>query len=134
MDEASFAEAILQLDQSRQRSRDLLQLTRAAVTERLDKWKLFEQAVNRVLCLVKRLNYARNMASIKSSVDLQRLLAAKQTVEVGVLFSFNFFFLHTTWDLFTMHSLVNPAFHRGGSIGVLRSICCHLPMMNDVVC
>lgn len=79
----SFVESIQQLDQSRQRSRDLLQQTRASVVERLDRWKEFQNLVNRVLCLIKRLNYARNMASLKGSVDLQRLLAAKQSIEVS---------------------------------------------------
>lgn len=83
VDEASFAESIQQLDQSRQRSRDLLLLTQASVADRLQRWKLFEDSVNRVLCLIKRLKYARNMASLKGSVDLQRLLAAKQSIEVS---------------------------------------------------
>jgi hypothetical protein len=83
VDEASFVESILQLDQSRQRSRDLLQLTRASVDDRLERWKLFEDSVNRVLCLIKRLKYARNMATLKGSVDLQRLLSAKQSIEVS---------------------------------------------------
>ena len=87
VDETSFAESILQLDQSRQRSRDLLQLTRASVVERLERWKLFEDSVNRVLCLIKRLKYARNMATIKGSVDLQRLLSAKQSIEVSHVLS-----------------------------------------------
>ena len=82
VDETSFVESIQQLDQSRKRSRDLLLLTQASVAGRLQHWKLFEDSVNRVLCLIKRLNYARNMASLKGSVDLQRLLAAKQSIEV----------------------------------------------------
>lgn len=87
VDENSFVESILQLDQSRQRSRDLLQLTQASVAERLERWKLFEDSVNRVLCLIKRLKYARNMATIKGSADLQRLLSAKQSIEVSHVLS-----------------------------------------------
>lgn len=84
VDETSFLESLLQLDRSRQRSRDLLQLTRASVADRLDRWRLFENSVNRVLSLIKRLKYARNMASLKGSVDLQRLLSAKQSIEVKI--------------------------------------------------
>ena len=109
VDETSFVESIQQLDQSRKRSRDLLLLTQASVAGRLQHWKLFEDSVNRVLCLIKRLNYARNMASLKGSVDLQRLLAAKQSIEVRNATPYNSNGKkykckccgNTTWNLFT---------------------------------
>lgn len=83
VDEAAFAQSILQLDQSRQRSQVLLRETRDSVADRLQRWRLFEDAANRALGLIKRLSYARNMASIKGPADLQRLLSAKQAAEVS---------------------------------------------------
>ena len=82
VEEAAFQNQYDQLENSRERARLFLHEPRSAAAERLARWKLFEQSLNRLLGLVKRISYARNMASIKGSVDLQRLLSAKQIIEV----------------------------------------------------
>lgn len=85
VNEAGLAASIFQLDQSRLRAHDLLQQTNADVVERLRRWRLFEESLNRVTLLIKRLKYARNMASPKGSLDLQRVVSAKQSFEVSLL-------------------------------------------------
>lgn len=83
VNEAGLAALIFQLEQSLGRAQDLQQQTNVAVVERLSRWKHFEEAVNRVGGLIKRLSYARNMATPKGPIDLQRILAAKQSIEVS---------------------------------------------------
>jgi len=85
VDETGLAALILHLDQSRLRACDLLQQTNAGVAERLRRWRLFEESANRVGGVIKRLSYARNMASPKGSIDLQHLLTSKQNIEVCTL-------------------------------------------------
>ena len=85
VEEAGFQNQVDQLENSRIRARLFQQETRSAAAERLHDWKLFEQSLNRLLGIVKRISYARNMASIKGSVDLQRLLSVKQIIEVSCM-------------------------------------------------
>ena len=73
----------MQLEQSRNRSDGLLRETRSAVAERWRDWKLFDDSVSECLMFIKRLSYARNMAIIRGSPDLQRLLASQKTIEVN---------------------------------------------------
>lgn len=82
VDDSTHAESVLQLERSRRRADDLLAGTRASVAGRLRAWQLFDCAVRRALALVKRLRYARSMAALKGSVDLPRILGAKQAIEV----------------------------------------------------
>ena len=94
VDEAGLTASIFQLDQSLLRAQELLQQTNDDVAERIRRWRLFEESVSQVIGLVKRLEYARNMASPKGSLDLQRLVTAKQSIEVRiVLKTFDFFLL-----------------------------------------
>ena len=79
-----FEELIVQLEQSRNRSDGLLRETRNAVAERWRDWKLFDDSVSECLMFIKRLSYARNMAILRGSPDLQRLLASLKTMEVSV--------------------------------------------------
>ena len=80
----NYSDLIQQLGQSLDRSQVLLQQTRAAVIDRWQQWKRYEDSANAVVAFIKRLNYARNMASPgRGSFDLQRLQAAKISMEVS---------------------------------------------------
>ena len=87
----NFEELIVQLEQSRNRSDGLLRETRTAVAERWRDWKLFDDSVGECLMFIKRLSYARNMAIIRGSPDLQRLLASLKTMEVSLVLYSNCF-------------------------------------------
>jgi hypothetical protein len=80
----NYSDLIQQLGQSLDRTQVLLQQTRAAVIDRWQQWKRYEDSANAVVAFIKRLNYARNMASPgRGSFDLHRLQAAKISMEVS---------------------------------------------------
>lgn len=90
VNDSVHADSILQLERSRRRADDLLVGTRLSVAGRLRAWQLFEDSVRRVLGLIKRLKYARNMASLKGNFDLPHILSAKQSIEVSFFFTLIF--------------------------------------------
>ena len=85
VNEGNYLELLVQLEQSFDRSDELLRDTRTTVAQRWRHWKLFDDSVGEALMFIKRLSNARNMAILMGSSphDLQRLLASRQTLQVS---------------------------------------------------